>query len=80
MVAVGLGIEVMVQGGLFDFLAVFIEAGEEEDFFAEALVGACDDVGDDFLVGMAEVRLTVDVIDGGGDVEPFGHRGECDEG
>jgi len=35
-----------------------------------------DDVGDDFLAGMAEVRLAVDVINGGGDVKPFVHGQE----
>jgi len=35
--------------------------------------GARDDVGNDLLVGMAEMRLAVDVINRGGDVKPFAH-------
>jgi hypothetical protein len=33
--------------------------------------GPLDGVGDDFFVGMAEVRLAVDVINRRGDVKPF---------
>ena len=36
-------------------------------------MGAGDHVGDDFFVGVAEVRLAVDVVDGGRDVEAFAH-------
>ncbi len=32
-----------------------------------------DDIGNHLLVRMAQMRLTVDVIDGGGDVKPFAH-------
>jgi hypothetical protein len=61
------------DGGLPDFLAVFIEAGEKKNFLTEAASRPRDDVGDDFFVGMAEVWLAIDVINRGGDVKPFAH-------
>ena len=64
---------VLGESSLLDFLAVLVEAGEEENFFAEQPVRARDDVGDDLLVGVAEVRLAVEVINGGRDVEQFVH-------
>src|SRR5688572_3188200 len=41
---------------LLDFLAMLIQAGQKEHFGAEAALGTSDDVGQDFLVSMAEVR------------------------
>ena len=67
------------DGRLLDLLAVFIEAGQEKNLLTQAAPRPRDDVGDDFLVGMAEVRLAVDVINGGGDVKLFVHQGgQCD--
>ena len=60
-------------GGLLDFLAVFIKAGEEKNFLSKTAPGAGDDVGDDLFVGVAEMRLPVDVIDRGGDIKRFTH-------
>ncbi len=59
---------------LLDFLAVFVEAGQEKNFLTQAAPCARDDVGNDLLISMAEVRLPVDVINRGGDVKPFAHR------
>jgi hypothetical protein len=74
-VAVGLGFEALGLGGLFDFLSVLVQAGEEEDLVAEAAARAGDDIGEDLFIGVAEVRGAVDVIDRGGDVELFAHPG-----
>jgi hypothetical protein len=52
---------------------VLIQAGQEKDFLTEAAPGAGDDVCNDFLIGMAEVRPAVDVINRGRDVKRFGH-------
>ena len=52
---------------------MFVEAGEEENFLAQTSPGARDHVGDNLFVGMTEVRLAVDVINGGGDVKRFAH-------
>ena len=56
-----------------DFLAVFVEAGEKENFLPETAPGAGDHVGDDLLVGVAKVRLAVDVINGCCYVKRFAH-------
>ena len=58
---------------LLNLLAVFIQTGQEKNIQAETAARPRDDVGDDFLVGMAEVRLAVDVVNGGGDVKLFVH-------
>src|SRR5712675_2127615 len=61
--------------GLLHFLAVFVQAGEKKDLLAEAASGAGAHIRDDFLIGMAEGWMSIDVIDGGGDVETFAHPG-----
>ena len=73
LVAVGLRLFPVVQGGLLDFLAVFIEAGQKKNLLAQAAASAGDDVRDDFLVGVAEVRLAVHVINRGRQVKAFAH-------
>ena len=73
LVAISLRRFAFGQGGLLDLLAVFVQAGQEKNFLPEAAPRPRDDVGDDLLVGMAEMRLAVDVINRGGDVKPFVH-------
>ena len=51
----------------------FVEAGQEKNFLAQTAPRPRDNVGDDLLVGMAEMRLAVHVINRGGDVKPFAH-------
>ena len=75
VVAVLLRIFAFRLGSLLDLLAVFIEASEEERLATESGFDAGDDIRNDLFVGMPEVGLAVDVIDGGRDVEPFGHPG-----
>ena len=55
--------------GLLDFLAVLVDACEEEYLIAAEAVVACDDIGEDLLIGVADVGSAVGVIDGGGEVE-----------
>src|SRR5439155_2438233 len=62
-----------VQRGLLDFLAVFIEAGEKKNILAETAMNPGDHVRDDFFVGMAEVGLAVDVVNGGRQIKAFRH-------
>ena len=79
LVAISLGRFAFGLRGLLDLLAVFVEAGQEKSFLTEAAARPRDDIGDDFLVGVAEMRLAVDVINRGGDVKPFVHWDEqCD--
>ena len=73
IIAVGLGCFTIGLRGLLDFLAVFIETGKIENFLPETPARAGDYVGDDLFVGVAEVRLAVDVVNGGGDVKRFAH-------
>jgi hypothetical protein len=65
---------------LLDFLAVFVEAGQEKNFLSETAPRARDDIGDDLFVGVAKMRLPVDVINRRGDVKPFAHvsNRQCD--
>ena len=53
--------------GLLDLLPVLINAREEENMIAREPVIAGNDVGEHLLVGMADVRRAIRVIDGGGD-------------
>ena len=59
--------------GALDLLPVLVRAGQEADVVAHAPAVARDHVGDDVLVHVPDVRVVVDVVDGGGDVE-LGHR------
>src|SRR5271154_2461825 len=52
---------------------MLIKAGQKKNFLSEAAPRSRDDVGHDFLVGVAEMRLAVDVINRSGDVKPFAH-------
>ena len=53
---------------------MLVEAGQEKYFLAETAPRAGDDVGDDLLIGVAEMRLAIHVINRRGDVKPFAHR------
>src|SRR5258708_25975746 len=73
IIAISLRGATLGNGGLLHLLTMLVEAGEKECFLAHAAARACDDVGNDLFVGMAQVWLTVDVINGGGDVKTFIH-------
>ncbi len=72
-VAISLRVLLFRQGRLLHFLAVLVEAREKEDLLTQAAPRPCDDVGNNLLVGMPQMRLPVDVINRGGDVKPFAH-------
>src|ERR1039458_7519168 len=61
-VAVFLRIFLLCLRRLLDLLAVLVEAGQKKNLLAQAAPRAGDDVGDDFFVGMAEMRLAVHII------------------
>ena len=73
-IAVFLRILFLGLRGLLDFLTVLVQTGQKENFLTKAPPRPRDDVGNDLLVGVAEMRLAVDVINRGGDVKPFAHR------
>ena len=52
-------------GGLLNFEAMFVGAGEEVDVVAREPVPASQGIGNDGGVCVAEVRLRIDVINGG---------------
>ena len=58
-----------LAGAHLHLLAVLVGAGQEEDLVAHQPPETRDDVGQDLLVGMAQVRRPVGVVDGGGEVE-----------
>ena len=69
-----LRLDAALQGRLLDLLAMLVESGDEVDWAAAHAHVPGDHVGEDFLVGMAEVRRAVGVVDGRGDVERTGHE------
>ncbi len=58
-----------------DPLPVFVGAGEKPDVVAHPPAVTGDDVRDDVLVHVPDVRDIVDVVNRGGDVELLRHRG-----
>ena len=69
-----LGFNATLEGGLLDLLAVLVKTGEKVHLTAAHAHMARDHVGEDFLIGVAEVRRTVGIVDGRGDVERTGHE------
>ncbi len=67
-VALFLGRDADLFGGLLDFLPVFVGAGQEKRRHALFAMIAGQYVAEHGGVGMADVRLVIDVIDRGGDV------------
>ena len=59
---------------LLHFLAVLIDAGQKKNFLAFEPMIARDDIGQNFLVGVTDVRRRVCVIDRRSDVEFFRHQ------
>jgi len=75
LVAVRFGVHVARGGGFFHLLAVFVGSGQEKGLVAERTVVTREHVGQHGGVGVADVRLVIDVIDRRGDVKIFGiHR------
>ena len=58
----------LFRGGLLDFLAVLVGAGQEEHVVTVEPHEAGDRVGRDHFIGVADVRGAVGVGNGGGDV------------
>ena len=56
-------------GGLHDLVAVLVGAGLEADLLPQEAVEAGQGIGHHRGVGVADVGLGVDVIDGRGDVD-----------
>jgi hypothetical protein len=54
-----------------DLLAVLVGSGEEERVISQQPVAACEDVGHDGGVRVADVRAGVDVVDRCGEIVGF---------
>src|SRR5262249_5020956 len=52
---------------------VFIQAGQEKRFLSETPPGPRDNVSKDFLVGMPEMWIPIDIINRGRDVKALAH-------
>ena len=59
--------------GLLHFLAMLIHTGEEENLAPVEPLVAGDGVGEDFFVGVADMRRAVCVVDGCGDKKSIRH-------
>ena len=61
------------DGRLLHLLAVLIEPRQKKDIALQTALTAGDHVGNNLLIGMAEMRLPVDIINRGRDVERLAH-------
>ncbi len=68
-----LGGDAALLGGLLDLLAVLVEPRQEVHLASGHAGVAGDHVGQHLLIGMAQVRSAVGVVDRGGDVEGARH-------
>ena len=57
------------RGRLRDLLPMFVHADHEVHVAAELALETRDGVGADFLERVTDMRVTVRVVDGGGDIE-----------
>ena len=60
---------VFFRGGLLDFLAVFVGAGQKKGRLSEQAVEAGEHVGQNRGVGVPDMRFVVDVIDRRGEIK-----------
>lgn len=72
-VAVRLWFLALSERRLLNFLTVLVETREKECRLPQATSGACDHVGDDLFVAMAQVWLAIDVIYSCGQVKILTH-------
>jgi hypothetical protein len=72
-VAIRLGSFSFGYGSLLNFLTVLVQASQEEGFLPKASMSSRDDIGNHFLVGMAQVRLPIHIVDGGRQVKTLAH-------
>ena len=73
LVAMRLRRDAPLRSGLLNFLAVFVEAGEEKDVVAFETLVAGQHICRNRRVGMADVRDIVDVVNGSRDVKGLRH-------
>jgi len=66
LVGVALGIHAPAPGRLLHLLTMLVGAGEEKGLYTAQPGIAGQHIGQDGGVGMAQVGLVVDVVDGGG--------------
>src|SRR5258707_10858487 len=52
---------------------MLVQASEKKYVLPKAAAHARDDIGEHHLVSVAEMRLAIDVVDGGRDVKAFAH-------
>src|SRR5687768_2452471 len=67
------GRNVFAGSGLLDLLAVLIDPGEKENRLAIEAMITREDVCENLLVGVAEMRRRVRVVDRGRDEKSLGH-------
>ena len=67
------GFDSLLRGGLLDLLAMLVDSGHEKHRLAAQSAMAGDRVGENFFVGVADVRCAVRVVNGRGDEEGFAH-------
>src|SRR6266498_820345 len=72
-IAIRLRVLIQLLGSLLHLLAVLIQAGQKKNFLVQAAMSAGHDVGQNLLVSMAQMRLAIDVVNGGGDKKRFTH-------
>jgi hypothetical protein len=68
-VAIGLGLDARLGGGLLDFLTMFVKASKKKDVAPSKSPVPSEHICGDRRVGMADVRDVIDVINRRGDVK-----------
>src|SRR5258705_767618 len=72
-IAISLRLFSFLDCRLLDLLAVLVKTCQEKYVLTQAAARPGDHVGNDLLVGVPEMRLAVDVVNGRRDVIPFRH-------
>ena len=74
IIAVILRVQTLFGRCLLDLLSVFIQARQKKRRFSKTLVHPGDGIGHNLFIGMPEMRMPIDIVNGGGEVVFFTHE------
>ena len=73
LIAISLGRFALGLGDLLHLLAVFIRARQKKHLFTQGALGPGHYVRDNLLVGVAQVRLAIHIVNGGRQIKSLTH-------
>ncbi len=69
LVGKSLGSEIVLFGSLDNLVAMLVCSGQKQGLFALDLVESCRRIGQDGGIGMPQMGIGIDIVNGSGDIE-----------